>query len=465
MSPVEVNIQASRRGGCGNCLDLRDRPTFRHVSLPIGGERHPRDQPPTTSQLSDSKSSWIPWAIAGLSVLTLAMIVVALGVMFDFLPGLATEFGEAGDARRSLAHRLLPIGSSIIGVSFVAAILRRYFQKGGTHLLIWGIGLAFFATGSITESLHGLIGWSPTGFRFWYLFGAVLIAAWMGQGTTYLLASKRTARWTGMVLLVCSVFATYKVFTADLDPRMIARGVESVTPFGGASQTDVLRAAAVLHTRPAVTETGELDPRKFSPLARNLAETLVGGSGQGGSGQGANLSDVELSGEVEQEQRGVRVSGTVDGRNVVVGDREWLHRHGVETDDATTDAKGHDMALFVAIDGRPAGRIQLLEASVLSGHVITSPGVRVLTPFFNIYGIIMLIGGALYSAWIFWRKGVFRNRAIGNVLIAAGAVLGGGASAFARFGMLEYLYLAELSSLIIMFAGFVVATKREPEKS
>ncbi|RMH21312.1 MAG: hypothetical protein D6701_02595, partial [Gemmatimonadetes bacterium] len=49
--------------------------------------------------------------------------------------------------------------------------------------------------------------------------------------------------------------------------------------------------------------------------------------------------------------------------------------------------------------------------------------------------------------------------AAGNVLIAAGAILGGGGSAFARFGMLAYLYLAELASLALVFAGFLVATR------
>jgi hypothetical protein len=371
------------------------------------------------------------------------MIAVALGVIFDFLPGLSTELGELGDTSRPTSHRLLPIASSIVGVSFVAAILRRYLQKGGTHLLIWGIGLAFFATGSITESLHGLIGWSSIGFRFWYLFGAVLIAAWMGQGTTYLLASKRTARWTAVVLFALSLFATYRVFTADLDPRMIARGIESVTLSKGESESDVLKAAAILYARPAVTASGKLDPRRLSPLARSL-------------GQAANLGESTPAGSVEREQNGIRVAGEVGGRQVTVGDAEWLRRHDVDVDREVDD----EMAILVGIDGRMAGRIGLLEASVLSGHVITSPGVRVLTPFFNIYGIIMLIGGALYSAWIFWRKGTHKNRAAGNVLIAAGAVLGGGGSAFARFGMLEFLYLAELMSLIVMFAGFVVATKK-----
>lgn len=92
-----------------------------------------------------------------------------------------------------------------------------------------------------------------------------------------------------------------------------------------------------------------------------------------------------------------------------------------------------------AIDGELAGRIELREAIVFSGHVIKTPGVRTLTPFFNTFGII--------------------------TLIAAGAILGGGASAFARFGMLSYLYLAELSSLILVFVGFLIATRSASTRS
>ena len=102
---------------------------------------------------------------------------------------------------------------------------------------------------------------------------------------------------------------------------------------------------------------------------------------------------------------------------------------------------------------------------MFSGHVIVSSGVRSLTPFFNIYGIITLIGGAIYSAWIFWRKRIMAHRALGNVLIAGAAILGGGGSAFARFGMLTYLYTLELTSLIMMYVGFLFATRSSSKSS
>lgn len=88
--------------------------------------------------------------------------------------------------------------------------------------------------------------------------------------------------------------------------------------------------------------------------------------------------------------------------------------------------------------------------------------VRLTTPFFNIYGLLTLVGGAIYSAYLFWRKRVMPNRVVANVLIAAGALLIGFASTLTRLGYGEYLYLGELLSAILMFAGFQLAAKPQP---
>lgn len=88
--------------------------------------------------------------------------------------------------------------------------------------------------------------------------------------------------------------------------------------------------------------------------------------------------------------------------------------------------------------------------------------VRLTTPFFNIYGLITLVGGALWSAYLFWRKRVLPNRVVGNVLIAAGALSIGLASTLTRLGYGSYLYLGELVAAILMFAGFLVAARPQP---
>ena len=94
----------------------------------------------------------------------------------------------------------------------------------------------------------------------------------------------------------------------------------------------------------------------------------------------------------------------------------------------------------------------------MSGHAIVTGGVRSLTPIFNIYGTVTLVGGAVYSAWIFFRKRVLLHRTIGNLLIAAGALAPAFGGAGSRFGIPAALYIGELVGAILMFIGFWRAT-------
>lgn len=218
----------------------------------------------------------------------------------------------------------LPILSMIVSFIFAGFVFARYLKRRGAHLLLWTIGMLFYGLGGAAEGYYGLFGWNPLVFRIWYLCGAVLVAAWLGQGTVYLLMKKRTAHILMIVLGLGSLYAAYAVFTAQLDPALMTSS---------------------LHT-----------------------------------------------------------------------------------------------------------------GSELSGKAITTPGVRMLTPFFNLYGTLTLVGGAIYSAFLFWRKRVLLHRALGNVLIAAGAILPAFGGTFSRFGIPGALYISELLGAIILFIGFLRAT-------
>jgi hypothetical protein len=102
-------------------------------------------------------------------------------------------------------------------------------------------------------------------------------------------------------------------------------------------------------------------------------------------------------------------------------------------------------------------------ATAVRGLLPYGTPVRLTTPFFNIYGLITLVGGALYSAFLFWRKRVLPNRVIGNVVIAAGALLIGFASTLTRIGYGQFLYLGELLSAVMMFIGFRIASRPQPQ--
>ena len=219
---------------------------------------------------------------------------------------------------------LLPLFSSIISFVFAFYVFRRYLSHRGYHLLLWTIGMIFYGIGGFCEAYYAYWGWSPAVFRLWYLFGAILVAAWLGQGTVYLLARPRTARIAMALLGLCSVYAAVRVFGAQVDPALMTSS---------------------LHT-----------------------------------------------------------------------------------------------------------------GSELSGHAIVTPWVRTLTPFFNLYGTLTLVGGALYSSWMFWRKRIMLHRAIGNVLIAAGAILPAFGGTFSRFGIAGALYWSEFFGAILLFLGFLRST-------
>ena len=224
---------------------------------------------------------------------------------------------------------LLPFASGSISTVFAVLVLQRYAahkRKGrrAAHLLLWGIGMVFYAIGGFCEAYYGAFGWNSLVFRLWYLCGAILVAAWLGQGTVYLLAKRKWANALMIALGVASLYAAVRVFAAQLDPGLMTQSV---------------------HT-----------------------------------------------------------------------------------------------------------------GSELSGHAIVTGGVRGLTPFFNLYGTVTLVGGALYSSWIFWRKRILLHRTIGNILIAVGAMLPAFGGTFSRFGLPNALYLGELLGTILIFAGFIRAT-------
>lgn len=230
----------------------------------------------------------------------------------------------------TIVNTLVPFISAIISFIFAFVVFNRYRNKGGAHLLLWGLGMTFYGIGGFCEAYFGAFGWNALVYRLWYLFGAILVAAWLGQGTVYLLAKRRWANITMVVLGVGSLYAAIRIFGAELDPSLLTTSV---------------------HT-----------------------------------------------------------------------------------------------------------------GSELSGHAIVTPGIRTLTPLFNLYGVVTLVGGAVYSAWIFYRKRVLLHRTIGNILIAVGALAPAFGGAFSRFGVPGALYIGELLGAILMFAGFIRATTPMTEK-
>jgi hypothetical protein len=104
-----------------------------------------------------------------------------------------------------------------------------------------------------------------------------------------------------------------------------------------------------------------------------------------------------------------------------------------------------------------------LPASTQYKDILVRSGLLImLTVLLNIYGTLALVGGAIYSAFLFWRKRVLVQRMLGNILIAAGAMMPAVGGSFVRAGLPDSLYLSEFLGVVIMYGGFMLAISTRP---
>ncbi|MFQ6604057.1 MAG: hypothetical protein ACE5D8_00740 [Fidelibacterota bacterium] len=108
----------------------------------------------------------------------------------------------------------------------------------------------------------------------------------------------------------------------------------------------------------------------------------------------------------------------------------------------------------------------LVNSHLPSGNVLRWQWVRLFSPLVNLYAVVFLIGGAAYSAWKFFRAAPtsrkVRDRFLGNVLIALGALLPGLGGIASRLGHTEYLYLGEIIGLIFVWIGYILNIRHRP---
>lgn len=84
----------------------------------------------------------------------------------------------------------------------------------------------------------------------------------------------------------------------------------------------------------------------------------------------------------------------------------------------------------------------------------------VLAGISNSIGTLLIVGGALYSAWNFWRKGIQRHRMIGCVLLAVGTLivaLGGVLAGW--LNQHAWLYPPMAVGVAVMFVGYLQTTR------
>ena len=210
----------------------------------------------------------------------------------------------------------IPLATCIVSFVFAVAVLDQYFARRKPYQFLWTIGLFMYSVSTFTEFWWNVYGHVDIMYRLWYLIGAILVAAYLGQGTLYLLMRRRNAHIVMAVLGIATVYTAVRVFTVTID----ISGLTKLT------------------------------------------------------GVGIMPTDVRA----------------------------------------------------------------------------------IITPIFNTFGTLALAGGAVYSAFIFWRKRILPHRVVANILIAVGALLPAvGGIHLSTGGNLSLFFTLELIGVIVMFIGFL----------
>ncbi len=106
-------------------------------------------------------------------------------------------------------------------------------------------------------------------------------------------------------------------------------------------------------------------------------------------------------------------------------------------------------------------RDDVVDGVVVREGIMSGPSsgtVRIFSPVMNLWGTIALVGGAIYSARLFRRKEIMRNRVVGNWLIALGGLLPALGGTLIRLGDPSFKYIGEMGGAILIFIGFLVTT-------
>jgi hypothetical protein len=103
---------------------------------------------------------------------------------------------------------------------------------------------------------------------------------------------------------------------------------------------------------------------------------------------------------------------------------------------------------------------QVPPVDTIPGHGLFNVVSIAMAAILNSVGTVILVGGAIWSAWGVWRRGGAPSRMTANILIAAGALIVATASSLTRlFHVYEVFYVGQAIGVLVMFGGFLAAQR------
>lgn len=111
----------------------------------------------------------------------------------------------------------LSLVATVVSLTFASVVFRQFLARRRPYQLVWSLALLIFGIGTLSQFLAELVGWSSLLYRAWYFTGAMVAAAVLGQGTVYLMASRRFADASAVAVTAVSLAGLQRVLTEPVD--------------------------------------------------------------------------------------------------------------------------------------------------------------------------------------------------------------------------------------------------------
>lgn len=117
---------------------------------------------------------------------------------------------------------IFPLAAMVVSLVFAFNIGHQWFSRRKPHQLAWYIALLMFAVASGAAAVGMYAGWTPTWFRLYFIFGAIINVPVLALGTVYVLGYRRVGNVLAIIVGALCLFSIGYVFAGHLNTEPLS---------------------------------------------------------------------------------------------------------------------------------------------------------------------------------------------------------------------------------------------------
>jgi hypothetical protein len=111
----------------------------------------------------------------------------------------------------------------LLSALFSFMIFSEWRRRRRPYQLIWAFAMMVWMLAVLAETVAAARGgWDPTTYRFYYAFGALMVAPWLGAGSLYLVAPRLWARIALALTVIITIIGLTGIFTYSIPAEALA---------------------------------------------------------------------------------------------------------------------------------------------------------------------------------------------------------------------------------------------------